>query len=155
MDLEQARRDLARALDEQAEPNTEKRAQAARQVLVAAGMEALGLDAASRPSLADAVRLAVSAPQSPARRGFAVLLVRALGVDGVVATRSNRGGLDRDVCAFVETALPSVLQRAGYPFGAETYERRRALGKLHATIDELLKPLEPTFPPRVQGLYAG
>jgi hypothetical protein len=155
MDLEQARRDLARALDAQTEPSGEKRAQAARLVLVAAGMAALGLDAASRLSLAEVIARAVGAPQSPARRGFAVLLVCALGVDGVVAAGSKRGQLDRDGCAFVETALPSVLQRAGYPFGGEAYERRRALGRLQANIDELLKPLEPTFPPRVQGLYAG
>jgi hypothetical protein len=155
MYLEQARRDLARALDEQAQPDSGKRAQAARQMLVAAAVEALGLDAAGRPSLAEVIGHAANAPQSPARREFAVLLVCALGVEGVVAARSQRVQLERDVCAFVETELPSVLQRAGYPFGSELYERRRALGRLQANIDELLKPLEPTFPPRVQGLYAG
>jgi hypothetical protein len=144
MDLEQVRHDLARAPD----------AGAARQVLVAAGIAALGLDEASRPALADIIRGAATAPRTEARRAFAVLLIQALGVEGVAAG-SNRGGLDRDICAFVERALPGMLRRAGYPFGAETYERRRVLDRLHARLDELLEPWEPTFPPGVQGLYAG
>jgi hypothetical protein len=155
MDLEHARHDLARALDAQAEPDAEKRLRAARQVLVVAAIDALGIDASSRPSLADVIRLAVAAKRTATRRAFAVLLVHALGVDGLVTARSNRGQLDRDICAFVENALPSVLQRAEYPFGGEMYERRRLLARLHTRIDELLRPLEPTFPPRVQGLYAG
>jgi hypothetical protein len=144
MDLAQARHNLATAPDERA----------ARQVLIAAGIEALGLDAATRPALADLIRAAATAPRTEARRAFAVLLVQALGVEGLVAGAKS-GGLDRDICAFAESALPGVLRRAGYPFGAETYERRRALDRLHARLDELLEPWEPTFPPGVQGLYAG
>jgi hypothetical protein len=155
MNLEQARHDLARALEEQAGPNAEDRTRAARQVLVTSGVAALGLDDSSRPSLADVIRLAATAAPTQARRAFAVLLVHALGVDGLVAARSNRGQFDRDICAFMESALPSVLQRAGYPFGGETYARRRSLDRLHTTIEEHLKPLEPTFPPGVRGLYAG
>ena len=144
MDLARARRDLAGAPD----------ASAARQVVVAAGIDALGLDGTRRPALAEIIRAAVAAPRTEARRAFAVLVVAALGVEGLAAG-SHRGQLDRDICAFVETALPGMLRRAGYPFGAETYERRRALDRLHARLDELLEPWEPTFPPGVQGLYAG
>ena len=95
------------------------------------------------------------APSTVARRAFAVLIVHALGVDGLVASKSSRGQFDRDLSAFIESALPTILQRSGYPFGNETYEKRRSLERLHTIIDELLKPLEPTFPPNVQGLYAG
>jgi hypothetical protein len=155
MNIEQARNDLARALVQPTEPDVEARNRAARQVLIASGMDALGLDVSSRPSLADVIRLAATARSTPDRQAFAVLLVHALGVDGLVAAKSNRGALDRDVCAFVEGALAGMLRRSGYPFGAETYERRRALDRLHARIDELLEPWEPTFPPGVRGLYAG
>ena len=54
-------------------------------------------------------------------------------------------GLDRD---------RTRLLRCGYPFGGSIDEKRRVLGRLHATIGELMQPLEPTFP-NWQGLYAG
>jgi hypothetical protein len=94
----------------------------------------------------------MNTPATADRRAFAVLLVHALAVEGLVASRSHRGQLDRDLCAFVENALPTVLRRYGYPSGTETYERRRSLERLHTMIDELLQRLEPTFPPGMQGL---
>jgi hypothetical protein len=155
MNLDQARRDLAQALDAQADPNADHRMRAARHVLVVRGTEALAIEPPTSGAVHDVIKAALGAPGTPARRAFAVLLVHALGVDGLVASRSNRGQLDRDVCRFIESALPTVLQRSNYPFGAETYEKRQLLGRLHTAIDELMKPLEPTFPPNVQGLYAG
>jgi hypothetical protein len=155
MDLQQAQCDLDRALDEQAEPNGEHRIRAARQVLVACGSEALGVEASAGRTLPDIIKLAGAAPASPARRAFAVLVVRGLAVDGLVAAKSRRAEFDRDLCAFLERSLPSVLQRFGYAFADETYLKRRSLERLHSVIDDLLQPLEPTFPPGVQGLYAG
>jgi hypothetical protein len=155
MNLDDALHDLKRALDEQGEPNAERRIRAARQVLVVRGIEALGIDGSTNSTLPDVVRMAADAPPTPARRAFAVLLVNALGVDGLVVARSSRGTFDRDICRFVETALPTILQRSGYQPGGETYEKRRSLERLHTAIDELMKPLEPTFPPNVRGLYAG
>jgi hypothetical protein len=155
MNLVQARHDLAQALDEQREPDLKRRLHAARQVLVGQGVEIPGVELPAIPSLHDIIRTAVNAAQSPARRTFAILLVHALAVDGLIAAGSSRSQFDRDLCAFVENALPTVLQRFGYPFTSDTYEKRRSLARLHTVIDELLKPLEPTFPPAVQGLYAG
>ena len=155
MNLEQALHDLNQALDERAEPNAENRIRSARQVLIVRGAEALGIRQPNNLSLNDVLKIAVNTPSTPARRAFAVLLVHALAAAGLVTSKSSRGLLDRDLCAFMESALPTVLQRSGYPFGGETYERRRSLERLHMVIDELLKPLEPTFPPGVQELYAG
>ena len=44
--------------------------------------------------------------------------------------------------------------RCGYPFGGSIDEMMRVLERLHASIGELMQPLEPTFP-NWQGLYAG
>ena len=155
MNLEQALYDLNHALDELTEPNAEKRIRSARQVLVVRGAEALGIEQPIGLSLHDVIRTGVNTSSASARRTFGVLLVHALGFEGLVAARSHRGQFDRDLCVFMEHALPTVLQRSGYPFGGEIYQRRRSLERLHTTIHDLLKPLEPTFPPTVQGLYAG
>jgi hypothetical protein len=155
MTLEQALHDLAQSLDEQREPDPKRRLQAARQVLVASAVEIPGIEHPAMPSLHDVISAAANAAPSPARRTFAVLLVHALAVDGLVAARSSKNQFDRDLCAFIEKALPTVLQRSGYTFASETYEKRRSLERLHTVIDDLLKPFEPTFPPAVQGLYAG
>jgi hypothetical protein len=155
MNLEQAVHDLHQALDEQAEPNAASRLRAGRKVLVEQGCEALGIERSASLPLHDLIAIAVNAPPTAARRAFGVLLVHALAVEGLVASQSHRGQLDRNVCALIESTLPAVLQRFGYPFGSETYERRRSLERLHTVIDELLQPLEPTFPPTIQGLYAG
>jgi hypothetical protein len=155
MNLEQAIRDLHQASSERPEPNTASRIRASRQVLIGRGCEAFGTERSASLSLHDLLTTAMNTPATAGRKAFAVLLVHALAVEGLVASRQDRGQLDRDICAFVESALPTVLQRSGYPFGAETYERRRSLERLHTMIDELLQPLEPTFPPAIQGLYAG
>jgi hypothetical protein len=155
MNLDEALHDLRQALDEQAEPAVERRIRSARRVLVARGEEALGMERTGGHALHDLITIAVGAPSTVARRAFAVLIVHALGVDGLVASKSSRGQFDRDLSAFIESALPTILQRSGYPFGNDTYEKRRSLARLHTMIDELLKPLEPTFPTNVQGLYAG
>lgn len=155
MNLEQALRDLHEASDEQTEPNAANRIRAGRQVLIGRGCEAFGIERSTGLSLHDLLPVAMNTPATADRRAFAVLLVHALAVEGLVASRSHRGRLDRDLCAFVESALPTVLRRSGYPFGTEAYERRRSLERLHTMIDELLQPMEPTFPPGMQGLYAG
>jgi hypothetical protein len=155
MNIERALQDLRQAFDGQAEPNAAGRLRAGRQVLVVRGCEACGIVHSASLSLHDLVTIAVSARRTAARRAFAVLLVHALAVEGLVASKTHRGQLDRSLCAFIESALPAVLQRYGYHFGSETYEWRRSLDRLHTMIDELLQPLEPTFPPGVQGLHAG
>lgn len=156
MNLQRALHDLRQALDEHSAQNAESRLlRAGRQVLVVRGCEAFGIERSATLSLHDLLIIAVNVPPTIGRRAFAVLLVHALAVEGLVASESHRGQLDRSICAFVESALPTVLQRSGYPFGSETYERRRSLERLHTMIDELLQPLEPTFPPGIQGLYAG
>jgi len=155
MNLERALHDLRQALDAKGEQDAESRLRAGRNLLVTQGCEALGIERSANLLLDDLIAIAVNAPPSAARRAFGVLLVHALAVEGLVASKSHRGQLDRNVCAFIEHTLPAVLQRFGYPFGSETYERRRSLDRLHATIDDLLRPLEPTFPPGIRGLYAG
>ncbi len=155
MELEQVLRDLKQAMNEPAQLDEKIRLQAARQILVAHGADMLGIARSAIPSLHDLIKSAAAASPSASRRAFAVLLVHALAFDGLVAARSTRTQFDRDLCAFIENALPTVLQRYGYPFGSETYARRRSLERLHTVIDDLLKPFEPTFPPTVQGLYAG
>src|SRR5579872_4761444 len=155
MELEQILHELKQAMDEQARPDETMRLRGARHIFIARGADALGSEPSANTSLHDVIKAAVTASPSASRRAFAVLLVHALAFDGVVAVRSNRNQFDRDLCGFIENALPTALQRYGYPFGHETYERRRSLERLHTVIDDLLKPLEPTFPPTVQGLYAG
>jgi hypothetical protein len=155
MNLEQALYDLRKALDERTEPDAASRIRAGRQVLIGRGGEAFGTERSGSLSLHDLLTTAMNTPATAGHRAFAVLLVHALAVEGLVASRSHRGQLDRSLCAFVESVLPTVLRRFGYPFGSETYERRHSLERLHTMIDELLLPLEPTFPPRIQGLYAG
>ena len=115
-----------------------------RRCVAALGMEPTGL-----PSVVSVIRLATEAPARPTRRSCAVLLVHALAVPGLVPAASAR-----DLCALVEGALRDVLLRCGYPFGGSIGEKMRVLQRLHATIGELMQPLEPTFP-NWQGLYAG
>jgi hypothetical protein len=66
--------------------------------------------------------------------------------------KANIPQFDRDLCAFMESALLNPLRRAGYPFAASTYDRLRFLERLHTSIEEHLRPLEPTFPPWLSGL---
>jgi hypothetical protein len=153
MNVEQELRNLHQALNAHLDPT--KRLRAGRNVLIVWGCEALGIEHSAGLPLHDLIAIAVDAPPTAARRSFSMLLVHALAVEGLVASKSHRSELDRNVCALIESTLPAVLQRFGYPFSSDTYERRRSLDRLHVTIDDLLRPLEPTFPPGIQGLYAG
>ena len=150
MNLEEALRDLATALEATgAGRGRDARLRAARQVVVRQCVAALAMQPTALPSVASVIRLATQAPARPARRLCAALLIHALAVPGLVPATSAG-----DMCALAEGALRDVLLRCGYPFGGSIDEKRRVLGRLHATIGELMQPLEPTFP-NWQGLYAG
>jgi hypothetical protein len=143
VDLDKARTDLARASAAGTNLN------AARAVLIDFGTEAFGLPRSGARSLADIVRIAADAPPSRTRRAFAVLLVQALGIEGLLPNRGDAADATR---SFIERALLNALRRAGYPFDGSTYDKRRFLAGLHATIDEHLRPLEPTMPRWLQGI---
>ena len=147
MDLDQARRDLAGILgpDSNAPPDPD-RLKAAREWLNARGGDALQIKPSTPPDLVDLIRQAASAPATPSRRTFAVLVVQALAVPGLLSGRTSQARTQRDVCRLVEIALPHVLLRAGYPFGADLDVRQRHLVMLAASIDEHLRPLEPSIP---------
>jgi hypothetical protein len=150
VNLEAALRELAAALAAGEGARTrDHRFRLARQVVAARCLEALGIEPAGPPSIASVIRLAVDVPARQARRACSVFLVHALAVRGLVPASS--GG---DVCALVEGALRDVLLRCGYPFVGSIDEKMRVLERLHASIGELMQPLEPTFP-NWQGLYAG
>ncbi len=146
MDIEAARNELIRAAAADALAGT--RFPGAHQVLVDSGIAALGLT--PRPDLAiDAiVRIAIDAPRTEARRDFAVLLVHALGIPGLLP---SRGPAATPIQSFLERALLNPLRRAGYPFDGSPYDKRQALARLHETIDEHLRPPELTMPRWLQG----
>lgn len=127
----------------------------ARRWLAARGAEAVQSDAASAPGLPDLIRRAASAPASPARRIFAVLVMDALAVPGLLVADASRTRLERDVCALLEHVLPHALARSGYPFGADLDARRRHVGALAASIEEYLRPLEPSIPTWLSGRTEG
>jgi hypothetical protein len=150
MNLQAALRELSESLtgaDQAATP--EVRLRSARRILISRGIEALTSVLPPNPTLDTVIRAAAMAPQTPARRTFAVLIVHALAVRGLVPA-----GSASDVCALVESALLHVLLRSAYPFGGTAYEKRQVLDRLHTKLEELLEPLQPTFP-NWQGLYAG
>jgi hypothetical protein len=150
MNLQKALHDFTEALNSaNRAPARDARLRAARRILVLQGIEALEIEASGYPTLATVITAAAAAPPTPGRRSFAVLIVHALAVKGLVPAASVG-----DVCALVETALRGVLLRSGYPFAGTAYDKRRALEQLHTTIGQLLEPLEPTFP-NWQGLYSG
>jgi hypothetical protein len=152
MDVMQARLDLARALETVASvPHAADRFRAARQMLTRHGAGVPHIDPTAGTGLLDLVERAACAPASPARRRFAVLLVDALAVPGLLSERSSQARLDRGIRTLVERALPDVLLRAGYPFGADVDAKRRFLSALHATIEDHLRPLEPTIPTWLSG----
>ena len=133
MDLATARAELADAVRAQGHG-------LARDVLIRHGAEAFGI--AIRPGLSlDAiVRAAGEAPASEPRRSFAILLVHAIGVPGLVPLRGEAGGQIR---SFLERALLNPLRRAGYPFAGSAYDKNLSLSGWHATIEEHLRPPEP------------
>lgn len=148
--VEAALRDLATAL---AAPDRERsrdaRIRAARLVLVRHCVALLGIEPPDQLSIAAMIKLAAESPVRPARRSCAVLMVHALAMPGLLPP-----GSFGTVCALVEGALHDVLLRCGYPFGGSIEQKMHVLERLHATIGELMQPLEPTFP-NWQGLYAG
>jgi hypothetical protein len=132
-----------------ADSSPERRARAVQRILIEQGTAAFCIAAAS---LHQIICRATQAPQSSERRAFAVLLVHALRIKDAVRPRSKWQQFDRDVCTFVESALLNPLRRAGYPFSGSTYDKMQFLSGLHATLDEHMKPLEPTFPAWLSGL---
>jgi hypothetical protein len=70
-----------------------------------------------------------------------VLVIEALAVDGLIPSTSERLDIDRNVCSLAESALPEVLDRFKYPFKGQSYEKRRAIEGLHASVVELLSPV--------------
>jgi len=150
VDLEAARAALARALGSHHPAATRAaRFGAARAILLEHGIAALRV---TRLSLDEIVRAATPLPPSEARRDFAVLLVHALAVEGLLPAR---GEAERAIHAFLERALLNPLRRAGYPFDGTPYDKRRALAGLHATIDEHLRPPEPSIPRWLHGVGPG
>jgi hypothetical protein len=144
MDVEAARTEMVRALNASAPGG-----RAALAVLIDRGIEALAITPSNPLSLDDIVRIALDAAPGEGRRDFAVLLVHALGVKGLLP---NRGETERHIHSFLERALLNPLRRGAYPFDGTAYEKRQALSGLHARIDEHLRPLEPTFPRWLQGV---
>jgi hypothetical protein len=151
MTIDEALRDLAEALTTVEGPRSRgTRMRQARQVLASRCLALLEIEAPGQSSVADAVRLAAESPLRPARRTCAALLVHALAVPGLVPAESIQ-----IVCMLVEGALRDVLLRCGYPFGGTVQAKMQVLERLHATIGELMQPMEPTFPNWIRGLHAG
>jgi hypothetical protein len=148
MDQERAHRELDDVLVA-ADLSAERRTRAVQRILIAQGTAAFCITATS---LHQIICRATQTPQCPERRAFAVLLVHAIGIKDAVRPRGKSGQFDRDVCTFLESALLNPLRRAAYPFSAPTYDKMQFLSGLYATLDEHMKPLEPTFPPWLSGL---
>jgi hypothetical protein len=144
MDIEAARTEIARALGA-----GQTGFRAAKAMLVERGVEALSIPPSHALSLGDIVKTATKAAPTDARRDFAVLLVHALGVDGLLPAH---GETERAIHAFLESALLNPLRRAGYPLAGTRYEKRQMLARLHATISEHLRPFEPTIPGWIHGV---
>lgn len=144
MDVEAARVEMVRTFNA-ATPD----ARPALAVLIDRGTQALAIAPSNPLSLDDIVRIAMDAAPGEDRRDFAVLLVHALGLKGLLPTR---GETERHIHSFLEHALLNPLRRAGYPFTGTSYEKRRALAGLHLTIDEHLRPLEPSIPRWLHGV---
>src|SRR5215469_1532210 len=121
LNLDASLRELQRALDQDAG------LRAARRVIRDHGVNALQLP--DHPDLAAVLASAAAAHQTPQRQSFAVLIVHALGVNGLLPAQSAA-----DICRLIETSLPKVLIRAGYPFSGSTPEKLQSLARLHLTI---------------------
>jgi hypothetical protein len=143
MDFDAARAELDAAAQ------SERRLRLAREVLIEYGIEAFRIPPHPGVSLDEVLRIAAGTPPDDGRRAFAVLLVHAVGIDGFLPAR---GETERHIRSFLEQALLNPLRRAGYPFDGTTYEKRQALVALHATIDEHLRPLEPSIPRWLHGV---
>jgi hypothetical protein len=151
MDIAEALRDLGAALAAaEGARGRDARLRAARQVVADRCVTALGLELPGQPSIAAVIKLAADAPDRPARRDCAVLVVHALAVPGLVPAACAG-----DVYSLLESALRDALLRCSYRFGGSIDEKARVLERLHTTIGELMEPLEPTFPGWIRGLHAG
>jgi hypothetical protein len=147
MDTEALHTQWNEALD--AATSADQRTRAARELLINRGIGLFKI--APRPGIAldEILRIAIGAPSTEARREFAVLLVYALAIEGLLPTR---GETERLIRSFLEQALLNPLRRAGYPFDGSPYDKRQALAGLHATIDEYLRPPEPSIPLWLHGV---
>jgi hypothetical protein len=147
MDIEAIRAELIGA------PGSElpegQRMRAARERLIKHGLEAFEIAPSPGIALHEIIRVAIGAPPNEARRKFAVILVCALGIGGLLPMR---GESERLIRSFLEQALLNPLRRAGYPFAGSAYDKRQALAGLHAMIDEHLRPPEPSIPRWLHGL---
>lgn len=150
MDVEAARAELIRALKAaEHDGRGGTRFRGAHRVLSDHGAAALSLPRVSGRSLDDILGLAAEAAPTRALRNFAVLLVHAIGVEGLMPARGEAERLTR---SFLERVLINPLRRASYPFDGSQYDKHRALARLHTTIDEHLRPLEPSIPRWIHGL---
>jgi hypothetical protein len=149
MDIRSARHDLAKALIAAPDSGNTVRFRAAREILIEHGAAAVALSPAIGRSLEDIVALASRAPVTPPLRVFAVLLVTALATDGLLP---SRGEAENRLRLLLERVLLNPLRRAGYPFDGTNYEKRQALTRLHKTIDEHLRPPEPSIPRWIHGI---
>lgn len=147
MDIDAFRSELFGALE--ATVPAERRLRAARERLIKRGIVALQVPPRPGIGLDEVIRAAIGATPTEARREFAVLLVYAFGIDGLLPTR---GETERLIRSFLEQALLNPLRRANYPFDGSPYDKRQALAGLHATIDEHLRPPEPSIPRWLHGV---
>jgi len=146
MDIESARAELTRALG--ATGQAGPRFRAAQDVLVRHGIEAFGIMPRQGLSLDEVVAIAAAAPRTETRRAFAVLLVHAFAIAGLLPPR---GETEQRIRSFLELALLNPLRRANYPFDGTAYDKRQVLARLHATIDEHLRLPEPSIPRWLHG----
>ena len=143
VDLEAVRSALAQEIEAaHSDTNVKARLSGAPRVIIAAGVEALQIEHSNGLSIGDVLLHAVGAPRTPDRRNFAVLVIEALAVDGLIPSTSERADVDRSICSLAESAVPEVLSRFKYPFKGQSYEKRSALEGLHASLVELLSPTQ-------------
>ncbi len=144
VDLDADRQALADAIatvNTDANPRT--RFRLARLLLRDRATQAIG--GAEGAILADTLKLAEGRANTPDMRAFAVLLVHALGVPGLIDTGFPA------IQRFLEQVLHHPLHRARYPFDGTSDSKRAVLERLHTTIEEHTHPLEPSIPTWISG----
>src|ERR1700722_9160698 len=101
MDLQAALRDLSETMTGADRASTpEARLRLARRILVSRGLEEVKFERSSNPTLDTVIISPASAPQTPSRQTFSVLMVHALSVSVLVPT-----GTASDVRILIESAL--------------------------------------------------
>ena len=144
VDIDAERQVLAEALAiGDGEGNPRARFRVARGLLRDRAAQVLGGTAGA--TLAETLTLAEGRANMPQMRGVAILLVQALGVPGLIDTGFPT------IQRFLERVLHHPLHRARYPFDGTSDRKREALERLHETIDDLLRPLEPSIPTWIPG----